>query len=409
MKVTCRVPARGEVALAGLLDDLADAPRSAPFAEEAMALGHAFATRLLADPVARVHPELMTLGFFLRKTELVKARREFEARTPSDVVPVPVGLVFHVPPANVDTMFVYSWLVSVLAGNANLVRLSSRASPIVDHLCALLDELLARPSFAEAARRVAMIQYDHDPAITRAISARAELRMLWGGDAAIAAIRAAPLPPHGRDLTFADRFSLVALAAPAVAALDDAGRRDLAERLANDVFWFDQAACASPRLCVWVGAVGDVAAARDRLWREVAAVAAARGLRPEVAHRMAREVFIHQAVLDGPVVARADYGPGLTVLRVDRLDGLSRAHPGGGLLYEAIAPSLASLDRFVARKDQTLTHFGFARHELTELAQRLAGRGLDRLVPVGQALTMARIWDGYDLIGQLTRAVHVVG
>jgi hypothetical protein len=30
-------------------------------------------------------------------------------------------------------------------------------------------------------------------------------------------------------------------------------------------------------------------------------------------------------------------------------------------------------------------------------------------VPVGQALTMARIWDGYDLIGQLTRAVHVVG
>ena len=140
----------------------------------------------------------------------------------------------------------------------------------------------------------------------------------------------------------------------------------------------------------------------------MAAVATARGHWPEMAVRMARELFAHQAVLDGPVVGRADFGPGLTVLRVDRLDGLVRAHPGGGLLFEAVAPSLASLDRWISRRDQTLTHFGFARHELIELAQRLAGRGLDRLVPVGQALALARFWDGYDLMAQLVRNVHVV-
>ncbi len=408
MKVTLRVPARGEAELAEVLDGLAAAPPGQPYAEDVIELCHQFATRLMTDPVARVHPELMTLGFFMRKTELVRMRREHEAALRPELVQVPAGLVFHVPPANVDTIFMYSWLLSVLAGNANLVRLSGRASPVVDHLCALLDELLARPAHADARRRVAMIQYGHDDAITAAISARAAVRVIWGGDASVAAVRRAPLPPHGRDLTFADRWSLLALAADAVADLDDAGHAALAEHLSNDIFWFDQAACSSPRLCLWVGTAAEVAKVRDRLWTAVAAVATQRGHHVEMAVRMARELFVHQAVLDGPVVGRTDFGPGLTVVRVDRLDGLSRAHPGGGLLFEAVAPSLVSLDRWVARKDQTLTHFGFPRHELIELAQRLAGRGLDRMVPVGQALSLARFWDGYDLMAQLVRNVHVV-
>ena len=395
--------------MATLLDDLAAAPPGQPYADDVVELCQQFATRLMADPVARVHPELMTLGFFMRKAELARGKRELEAAARHDVVQVPAGLVFHVPPANVDTIFMYSWLLSVLAGNANVVRLSSRSAPVVDHLCGLLDELLARPRHADARARVAMIQYGHDDAITAAISARAAIRVLWGGDATVATLRRAPLPPHGRDLTFADRWSLMALAAAAVAALDDAGLAALSEQLFNDIFWFDQAACSSPRLCLWIGAPAEVAAVRDRLWAAVAAVAAARGHRPEVALRMARELFVHQAALDGPVVGRTDYGPGLTVVRVDRLDGLARAHPGGGLLFEAVAPSLVSLDRWVTRRDQTLTHFGFARHQLIELAQRLAGRGLDRLVPVGQALHLARFWDGYDLLAQLVRNVHVVG
>ena len=408
MKVLCRVPARGEVDLAELLAGLTAAPPGQPHAEDVLELCHQFSTRLMADPVARVHPELMTLGFFMRKAELARMRRELEALARPDVVQVPAGLVFHVPPGNVDTIFMYSWLLSVLAGNTNLVRLSSRASPVVDHLCALLDELLARPGLADARARVAMIQYGHDDAITAACSAQAAVRIIWGGDATVAAVRRAPLPPFGRALTFADRWSLLALAADGVAELDDAGLTRLAEQLHNDIYWFDQGACSSPRLCLWVGTAAEVAEVRDRLWTAVAAVATARGHWPEMAVRMARELFAHQAVLDGPVVGRADFGPGLTVLRVDRLDGLVRAHPGGGLLFEAVAPSLASLDRWISRRDQTLTHFGFARHELIELAQRLAGRGLDRLVPVGQALALARFWDGYDLMAQLVRNVHVV-
>ncbi|HVV83913.1 MAG TPA: acyl-CoA reductase [Kofleriaceae bacterium] len=408
MNVTVRVPAAGVQPLAPLLARLVDGPRGEPFADDVVELCSRFAQRLMADPVARVHPELMTLGFFMRKTELMRMKREFEAAARPDVVRVPHGLVFHVPPANVDTLFVYSWLWSVLAGNSNLVRLSSRGSPVTDHLCDLLGGELDRSDMAGPRARVAMIQYPHDDAITAAISARAMLRVIWGGDAAIAAVRRAPLPPFARDLTFADRWSLLALGAEAVASLHDTGIEQLADRVFNDVFWFDQLGCASPRLCLWIGDRAQVAAARARLWPAVAQVAAGRGYRPEVSARLGRELFIHRAVLDGPVIGRTDFGPALAVLRVDRLDGLRRDHPGMGLLFEATAPSLASIDRFVDRKDQTLTHFGLSRQELLGLAERLAGRGIDRIVPVGQALHLARYWDGYDLGAEFVRNVHVV-
>jgi hypothetical protein len=406
--VRCRVPAQGDLPVATVLARLAEAPRSEPFADDVVDLCSRFAQRLMSDPVARVHPELMTLGFFMRKTELMRMKREFEAAGRPDVVRVPHGLVFHVPPANVDTLFMYSWLWSVLAGNATLVRLSSRSSPVVDHLCDLLLAELERPEMAGPRARVAMVQYAHNAAITAAISARAMLRVLWGGDETIADLRRAPLPPFARDLTFADRWSLLALGAEAVSSLHDTGIEQLAERVFNDVFWFDQLGCASPRLCLWIGDRAQVQSARTRLWPAVAKVVAERGYRPEVSARLGRELFIHRAVLDGPVIARADYGPAFAVLRVDRLDGLRRDHPGMGLLFEAIAPSMASIDRFVERKDQTLTHFGLSRQELLGLAERLGGRGIDRIVPAGQALHLARFWDGYDLGAEFVRNIHVV-
>jgi hypothetical protein len=397
--------ALGAANLDELLDELT-AARGTPYGDGVIALCGRLATRLIEDPMARRHPELMALGFFTRPSELERMRREFVAAERPDIVRIPHGLVFHVPPANVDTLFVYSWLIATLAGNASLVRLSSRTTPVVEFLLELLREVLvtAGPGVAPTA----FVRYDHDPAITRKISASCALRVIWGGDATIATIREAPLPPIARDLTFADRWSMAALSAAAVVALDAGGLRALAEAMATDLYAFDQRACSSPRLVLWVGDERSRETARRRLWPEVAAVAEARGYQLEPATRLAREAFVHRAILDAPVVTRADYGPNLTVLEVDRLAGVPREHPGGGLLFEAGAPTLTALDAWVTRKDQTLTHFGIAREDLAALATRLAGRGLDRLVPVGRALALARIWDGYDLGAELVRSVHVV-
>jgi len=408
VNVDVLVPALTTEPVEALVERLAAAPRGEPWADEHLALCGALSKALMTDPRARRVPELVTLGYFLRPAALNALRQRFRARGADDVVEVPQGLVFHVPPANVDTIFVYSWALSLLAGNANVLRLSERASPVVDVLCELLCEVLAAPSHAAARGRVAMVRYGHETAITEALSARADLRVIWGGDATVDAIRRVPIPAYATELTFSDRWSLSLLDAEAVDEVDAAGLERLVEGLFNDAYWFDQLGCSSPRLVVWRGSPEAADRAGQRLWPALAALVEARGQVPDPATRMTREVAAHTAVLEGPVTRRTFRHPALDVLRLAELDDVAREHPGGGFFYEVGLPSLAPLVGFLGRRDQTLTHYGIPPGALRQLVRDLGGRGLDRIVPVGEALSMGRLWDGHDLLRAFVRHVHLV-
>ena len=98
------------------------------------------ARRLLSPALARRHPELGSLGFFLRPAEL---RRAVERMRRPDALVFPRGNVLHLPPSNVDTIFVYSWALSALAGNHNVVRISSRAAAAADTILEALTATLA--------------------------------------------------------------------------------------------------------------------------------------------------------------------------------------------------------------------------------------------------------------------------
>jgi hypothetical protein len=68
---------------------------------------------------------------------------------------------------------------------------------------------------------------------------------------------------------------------------------------------------------------------------------------------------------------------------------------------------VTDLAEHVTVRDQTLVHAGFENDELRALAENVNGRGLDRLVPIGQALAFDRVWDGIDLFEAFTRRVTV--
>lgn len=409
MKVEVRIPSVGEVEVDALVAGLARAPAAVePFADAAMSFASELSARLLAHPRARAYPELVSLGYFARRSELSRLRDRFAASIERSVVCVPRGLVFHLPPSNVDTIFVYSWLLSLLAGNRNVVRLPSAPSELIELLCAVLDELLASPEHAALRAGTAMVRYGHDVAVTAALSAACDVRTIWGGDETVNAIRAVPLPPHAKELTFADRYSLSAIAVEPYLALDAEARSSLARRLFNDVFWFDQAACSSPRVLVWCGRQGaDRERAMADLRERLEVVVAREGYSPGVGGALAKEIFAHRAVLDGKAVAVSRFGGALTWVTASSFAELDREHCGGGLLFECVADELAELAPYVRRKDQTLAQFGFPEEELRRFVRATAGRGIDRVVPIGDALVFDRYWDGHDLVHALLRHVHV--
>jgi hypothetical protein len=377
-----------------------------PFSPAVVEFCSALSQAVSRDPEARLYPELIALAFHMRAGAIRELEQEFCASAGRDSVFVPQGTVFHIPPANVDTIFLYSWLLSVLAGNRNIIRLSQRSSPQADLLCRVFRATAAR--FPAMWANTTMYRYGHELDITAAFSRLCDVRVIWGGDATVNAIREVPLPAHAREIGFPDRFSLAAAKARAVLDLSDPALTSLAERFANDVFWFDQMACSSPRLLAWVGSSEEAAEASRRLLGAVSRSLSDKRFHLQIGLSMEKFLFVSRAAINGKIgYVQKDYFP-LLVAGIDSLENFDRSHCGGGLLWETRLDALTSIAPFLDRRDQTLTSFGFERSEMHELIVSAGGRGIDRAVPFGQALNFHHYWDGMDLLHQFTRRVHLI-
>lgn len=86
---------------------------------------------------------------------------------------------------------------------------------------------------------------------------------------------------------------------------------------------------------------------------------------------------------------------------------LQRHWLGAGTICHLMVRSLAEVVPTVQRKDQTFSQFGFSMSELDDFVTAVAGRGVDRIVPFGSALTFAGVWDGYDLLREFTRITTI--
>lgn len=412
MTVERLVPRHDAVDVGELLHALRASPRlhTEPFHPLRIDFAHALSRAIFEHPRSSALPEMRAVAYWLRRAEVTRLAERFAALETAGALRAPRGLAFHLPPTNVDTLFVYSLMASFLVGNLNVVRVSpDRPTEQVGLLCDVLRAVLAEARFAEFGDELAVVSYAHEPEPTAAVSSEADVRLLWGGDETIARLRPVPTGPAAHDLTFGDRFSFAVLRPGAVLEADDQLRYTLAERLFNDAYWFNQLACSSPRLIVWVGAEDEVDRAREALFAELARVIADKryGLEPGAA--LAKLTFTYSALIDRPVESVYQVGSELCVLSLKHLGGFDRSHPGAGLFFDARVDALSDLVTFVRRKDQTLTAYGFPTDELTAFARSLHGRGLDRIVQFGDALLFGSLWDGYDLLAELTRTIHVVG
>ena len=405
MKVEMLLPQRREVGLDELSGYLASASSTEPFHESIVDASIDLSRRIFQDRQARAYPELLALAYWMRKAEVLRLEQQFRSLELDNRLLVPRGLVFHVPPRNVDTMFVYSWLLAALTGNRNVIRLSPHLSEASRILLRLLGESLAAAR-EPAASSTTIVSYGHEEEPSAMLSSLCDVRVIWGGDQTVAAIRKAPLAPHGKEITFFDRYALSAIAADAYAELDESERDSLADHFFNDSYWFDQMACSSPRLVVWVGSKSRARAASQDFFPRVAACVERRGYVLPPATGMQKLVFACSAILAAPVESCRRFN-GLTVLTLASLAGFERTHSGGGLFFETQIENLLDLPILLERRDQTLTWFGFAPEQLYALVRNLNGRAIDRVVPVGQALQFHRFWDGYDLLQEFCRGAHI--
>ncbi len=216
------------------------------FDEEVVQFLGDLSAEILKSPLARQYPDLSAFAFYARKANLQKLKDELNL----EYGRLGRGLCFHVTPANIPINFAFSWMFSLLAGNANIVRLPSKPFPQVDALLSVIQAHLTRNQKLETRNR--FVRYPRtDNETTAMYSAMADCRMIWGGDRTIAAIKTLPTRPRCVDICFADRYSVALINADAVMAADDAQMTRLVEGFYNDTYLMDQNACSSPQVILW--------------------------------------------------------------------------------------------------------------------------------------------------------------
>ena len=355
---------------------------------------------ILTSPVGRQFPDLTAFAFYIRKASLHKLQGQLNLEGGR----LGRGLCFHIAPANIPVNFAFSWVFSLLAGNANIVRLPSKEFPQVDALLGIVNKIIEK--YPEIQARNGFVRYPRtDNETTAAYCQMADCRMIWGGDRTIASIKALPTKPRCVDIAFADRYSVAMINGEAVLAADETRFMRLIEGFYNDTYLMDQNACSSPQVILWEN---DSPAARTRFWTTIETLAQKK-YKLQDAVAVDKYTLLCEESVKNPAVQRFTragnllYRAELSALPDDLV-----VHRGkGGFFFEY---SLRDRDEFfsvVTEKFQTVTQFGVDAEELRRQVVEQGLRGIDRIVPIGQAMNIGVIWDGYDLIRTLSRIVNV--
>lgn len=379
-----------------ILEDIVNAPPLTPFSKEAAGYLDSVSKAILADKESRSYPDVVTFAFWCRKANLEALRKQcgdVDGR-------IGRGVTFHIAPSNVAVNFAYSLAAGLLAGNANIVRLSSKFFEQERIIC----RAMAGSMSGDFRRYVCLIKYPHSGGITDYLSSLCDTRIIWGGDDTIEAVRRSPLKARASEITFADRFSICVIDSDAYLKAEN--KDAVAEGFYNDTYLNDQNACTSPRIIVWTG--GRASEAQDVFWSVLAeAVKKRYVLQPVQAVQKYLKFCLQSS--EGGASLTDNKDNSIYRVKVEKLTPDTADRCGNsGYFIEYHAKELKDIVPVLTERCQTVSYCGIDRDLIAGTVIESGAGGADRIVPIGKTLDFSLVWDGYDLIRSLSRKIEVL-
>lgn len=385
---------------ARLAEELPAVPTKEPFADDICDFLNTVSKNLLKDPGSRAYSDVVTLGFWIRKASLAKLKERFWKDDGN--LRLGRGVAFHIAPSNVPVNFAYSLVAGLLTGNSNVVRVPSKDFPQVKIIAEAVNRALNEHEAMKS--YVILVRYGRDKEINDTLSALADTRIVWGGDATIAELRKSPLPSRSTEVTFADRYSLSVIDSDVYMRID--GKEQVAQDFYNDTYFTDQNACTSPRIVVWTGSRKEEA--KRIFWKEE--------------HNLVKQKYTFQPI-QGVNKLTSSY-----LIAVNELGTKIEEHKDNLIIRISVPRITAHLMDF---RDNSGYFFEYDCDDILELKPLCDDKrcqtvgllgdkalllpllksgigGIDRVVPFGKTMDFDLIWDGYDLYAMLTRVIAVV-
>ena len=366
-----------------------------PFDEKVIMFLNSVSAKLLKT--GKTYSDVVTFAFWCRKAALINEQAKYD----NNELRLGRGIAFHSTPSNVPVNCAFSFAAGLLAGNPNIVRLPAKDFPQVKLISAAVQETLDEQP--EIKPYVVFVRYAHSQEISDFFSSICAVRIVWGGDQTIQHMRQSPLPPRSKEITFADRHSILVLNAEAVVVTEDMER--LAQDFYNDTFFSDQNACTSPRIVIWIG--NEKEKAKERFWSAVHRLVVNKYTLAPV-QAVGKLAALYRTAANKSVHFESHEDNFIYRIKVDTLDtALPDLKYNSGFFFEYDAKDLSEIASICTNKCQTMTYFGLKKEDIVAFIRIVAPQGIDRVVPMGKSMDFTLVWDGYDLIRELSRIIEV--
>lgn len=379
-------------------------PPLIPFSEEITDYLNALSKEISKDPSSKNFPDVRAFSFFCRKANLLLLKKKYYD---SDITKLGRGLVFHIAPSNVPVNFAFSLMSSLLSGNSNIVRVPSKNFGQTEIIVKAINKLAQIANHSNISNRIVLVRYDRNSYATKEFSRDCDVRIIWGGDETINQIRENSLQPRAFDITFADRYSLCIINGDEF--VNEPRPEKVVAGFFNDTFLFDQNACTSPHLVLWIGSSKEVEKAKNIFWGKLHTLVKNRYEIQSFSAIDKLTNFYNQATqTDGALLENRDDNL-LFRVKLSKLKGdIDCFSSHSGYFSEYHASSLMELSKIINKKYQTLSYYGFTKEKLRDVIRKMEPLGIDRIVPIGRTMDFSLVWDGFELINTLSRRVEII-
>ncbi len=346
---------------------------------------------------------MKTLSFWCRKNNMnnLKKKHFDEAN-----IRLGLGLVFHITPSNIPINFMYSLIFGLLTGNSNMVKVPSKKIEQVQIICNCLNKVLKKNKFKKLKRKINIVRYRENHEFTQKMSSLSDARLIWGGDNTINEIKKYKSKEKCRDLTFPDRYSISIINADYFLKSSSFDKKILISKFYNDTFIVDQNACSSPHLLVWVGSKKKIA--KKIFWNDLSSLVKLKYKTFEKASvdkytKLCEDILLNKNLKEHNIYNNIIFTQEIRKPNKD----LQSLRGKWGYFYEYNTNNINKFFDYFNEKFQTITYFGFSKNFFKKILLKKNSKAVDRIVPIGQALDIGLIWDGYDLSKIMSRIVDL--
>ena len=319
------------------------------------------------------------------------------------------GLIFHICPSNVPTNFIYSFFFGLLSGNSNIIKMPSLESDQKKIILKSINKILNKKKFIKIKESNYFIEYDKNSKkeITDKISSVCDGRIIWGGDASINEIRKSTIPERSMDITFSDRYSICIVNLNELSKVKKNEIKIIANKFYYDAYSMNQQGCNSPHFVFWIGKKNNKI--QNIFWQCLDEIVEKKYKFEEI-----QIVDKYTKLLENIIISKNIKNINLKknniyILDFDKKNSeIENIRGISGFFYQINLNNLDELKKYISKKCQTATYYGYKKDEFKNFILNNNLTGIDRFVPIGNALDIDVQWDGYDLIKTLSRVVSIV-